>query len=345
MDKDTYPTAIDTSYLSQIARIKRWFKRLVLVCLALLLATGGWLGWHIYSDAAKATGDKNPLQLLSIFKPVSLNQTDGRTNILLSGYSIDDPGHQGAELTDSIMVLSIDKTTNSAVMISVPRDLWVNVPDQGYEKINAAYEQGGMTKLEEVLDNDLGININYYALIDYTAVRDAVNAVGGVTIDVSSDDPRGIYDPNTGIKLPNGEVGLSGNQALALTRSRGDGAGSYGFPDGDFDRIKYQQEILLALKAKVDSASVITNPFKIASLSSSIGDNLKTNMKTDDIETVYSITKKISSSNIKTVTLNQINGQTLLSGYTSYDGEDALIPSAGIGDYTDIQAAIQQLLS
>jgi len=336
---------MEAPYPGNDGRLKRGLKRLFLIVLVILIASGGWLGWRLYSDAAKATGDKNPLDLLGLFIPASLDQTDGRTNILLTGYSADDAGHQGAQLTDSIMILSIDKATHSAVVISVPRDLWVDIPGHGYQKINAAYEDGGISSLEEVINQDLGINVNYYALINYAAVRDAVNAAGGVTVNIQSSDPRGVYDPNTGIDLPNGPVKLNGQQALALARSRGDGRGSYGFAGGDFDRIKYQQALLLSLKARADSGSVITNPFKVVNLANSVGNNVQTDLKLNQVETVYSITKKITNGNVKTVSLNKINGQTLLTGYTASGGQSALIPTDGKNDYTGIQAAIQQLLN
>jgi LCP family protein required for cell wall assembly len=338
------PTAVfEAPYINRYGRFKRGLKRAFLIFLAFLIGTGGYLGWRVYDDAANATGNRNPLALLGILRPAQLDQTNGWTNILLAGYSADDPGHQGADLTDSIMVLSINQTTHQAVVVSIPRDLWVDMPGHGYQKINAAYEDGGMSLLEQVLGQDLGININYNVLINYTAFRDAVNAVGGVTVTINSSDLRGVYDPNTGINLPNGQVKLNGQEALALARSRGDGYGSYGFPLGDFNRIQYQQQMLLALKTKADSASVIADPFKVVLLANSVGNNVKTDLSTGQLETLYSATKKIGTTNIKTVTFNKVNGQTLLQGYTTYNGQSALIPVDGINDYTDIQSAIQQL--
>jgi LCP family protein required for cell wall assembly len=190
----------------------RLLKRAAALVILIALVAGSWLGWKIYHDAAKLTGDKNPLQLLSAFTPAALKQTDGRTNILLAGYSADDAGHQGADLTDSIMILSINQADKSAVVISVPRDLYVDIPGYGYSKINAAYEygqsenfsaagypDGGMGLLEQTLTQDFGVQFNYYSLINYSAFEDAVNAVGGVTVNIQSSDPRGLYDPNTGL--------------------------------------------------------------------------------------------------------------------------------------------------
>ena len=131
----------------------------------------------------------------------------------------------------------------------MPPGVW---PGNTYQKINAAneisnfsqpgYPNGGMGALSYVIQNEIGIPINYYGLINYSAFRDAVNAVGGVTITIKSPDPRGLYDINTNTKLPNGQVTLNGDQALNLARSRGDGYNSYGFPGSDFNRTQYQRQ-------------------------------------------------------------------------------------------------------
>jgi LCP family protein required for cell wall assembly len=329
----------------------------VLLALAVLIASGGFIGWKLYENASKITGDKDPVTLISSLIPSKLNETNGRVNILLAGYSADDPGHQGADLTDSIMILSIDPSNKTATMFSVPRDLYVDIPGYGYSKINAAYEDGasenfsqngyasgGMGLLEETLHQDFGVTFDYEALIDYTAFKDAVNAVGGVTVDIQSSDSRGLYDPNTNLDLPNGEVTLNGQEALDLARARGDGYGSYGFPDGDFDRTEHQQQILVALKDKISSGSVISNPLKIADLADAIGNNIKTDMSIGNMETLYEDTKGISNNDINQVTLNSYDGTDYLTDYTTDDGQDALVPAAGINDYSQIQDLMNTLI-
>jgi LCP family protein required for cell wall assembly len=289
--------------------------------------------------------------------PSSLKETNDRVNILLAGYSADDPGHQGADLTDSIMIVSIDPTNKTATLISVPRDLYVNIPGYGYTKINAAYEDGqsesfsesgyvsgGMGLLEKTITQDFGVQFDYEGLINYEAFKDSVNAVGGVTVDIQSDDSRGLYDPNTNLNLPNGEVNLDGQEALDLARARGDGYGSYGFPNADFNRTQHQQELLVALKNKISSGSVISNPLKIAKIANAIGNNVKTDMTVGEMETLYEKTKGLSDSNIKEVTLNSYDGTDYLTDYETNSGQDALVPQAGIGNYSQIQELIQNLL-
>jgi LCP family protein required for cell wall assembly len=338
--------------------IRPWLKRTALVLLAVLLLGGGFLGWKAYGTASKISGSKNPLAVLSSFTPTTLKETNGRINILAAGYSADDSGHAGAALTDSIMIVSINPTDKSIVIISVPRDLYVNIPGIGYSKINAAYEygeaddfsesgyaRGGMGLLEKVVQQNFGVQSNYYALINYTAFKDAVDAVGGVSVNIQSSNAAGLYDPNTGLNLPNGQATLDGNTALALARARGDSYDAYGFPNSDFDRTVHQQQILIALKDKVASAGVISNPLKIGKLADALGDNVKTDLTIGDMETLYTKTKGISDSNIISVTLNNYNGTRYLSDYTTASGQSALIPSEGIDDYTGIQGLVQSLLT
>lgn len=338
--------------------LRRLLKRTVLIVLALLLLVGSWVSWQFYSSAVKLTGDKNPLQILSLFLPTTLNESNGRVNFLLVGYSADDPGHQGAQLTDSIMVISINPHTKTAVLLSIPRDLWVNIPGYGYAKINSAYEDGeagkfsqagydpgGMGLLEEIIAQDFGIQTNYYGLINYSAFRDAVNSVGGVTVTIQSPDPQGLYDPNTHLNLPNGKVTLDGQQALNLARARGDGYGSYGFPQGDFNRTQHQQQLLIALKDKVGSAGFLINPLRVAHLANAVGNNVTTNASLGVMETLYRDTKGATGSAIQSVTLNDYQGQSLLRGYITYNGQDALVPTAGPTDYSQIQSAVRQLFS
>ena len=343
-------------------RSKITLKRAVLTLLVVVLLAVGWLGWKFIYNAHKLFGGS----VFSIFTTSKLDGEDsGRVNILLAGNSADDPGHQGASLTDSIMILSIDTKNNQAFMISVPRDLYVHIPGDGYQKINAAnvygnsehfsqsgYPAGGMGLLEKIVEQDFALNINYYALIDYNAFKQAVDAVGGIDINVQSSDPRGLYDPNIDyainkplVKLTNGNHHLTGQQALDLARARGDSAYSYGFPMSDFDRTAHQRQMLIALKSKAVSAGVVTNPVRLGELFDAIGQNVKTDLTLSNVHRLYDITKNINTNSIKSVSLNNVNGKNLLQNYTAPDGESTLAPAAGLNDYSQIQAAIRNLTS
>ncbi|HUA13345.1 MAG TPA: LCP family protein, partial [Candidatus Sulfotelmatobacter sp.] len=206
------------AYEEKVPKRKRFFsrktlKRSFISVLIAILIIGGYVGGKFAYNLSKTFNGN----IFGLLFPTKLNGEDsGHVNILLAGYSADDPNHQGAELTDSIMLVSIDTQNNTASMLSIPRDLWVNIPGNGYNKINAAYEDGqadnfsasgypngGMGQLEQIVSQKLGIPIDYYGLIDYTAFKDSVNAVGGIRVDIQSSDPRGLYDAYTHLNLPN----------------------------------------------------------------------------------------------------------------------------------------------
>ncbi len=348
--------ASNAAAITRKAKIKKWVKRTVLSLLAIVIVLLLVFGLNFYNAIAKLTGQHNPISLLSTITPQSLKETNGRVNILLAGYSVGDPHHGGAMLTDSIMIISINPKTKAGTIISVPRDLWVNIPGYGQSKINAAYEYGqrggfneksyfpgGMGLLEKVVEQDFGVNFDYYALINYAAFKSAVDAVGGIRIDIQSPDPRGIYDAYTNLKLPNGWVTLNGQEALNLARARGDGP-SYGIPNSDFTRTQHQQQMLVALKEKASQMSSLLDPITVVKLVNAVGNNVITDLSVGQIESLYYDTKSIPGNKIKQVTINNYNGQNLITNYY-IDGQDALVPAAGTYNYAQIQTAVNSLLS
>jgi LCP family protein required for cell wall assembly len=328
----------------------------------LLMLIGGFLTAKFIWNAHKIFGGN----IFGVLSTTRLKGEDvGRVNILLAGNSADDVGHNGGQLTDSIMLISIDTRNNKAFMMSIPRDLYVKIPGNGHSKINSAYvygeedgfdesgyPKGGMGLLQKTVEDNLGIDINYYALVNYKALRQAVDAVGGIDYTVKSSDPRGLYDPNIDykthsplVKLTNGPHHLNGQQALNLARARGDSYNSYGFAASDFDRTEHQRELIVALKGKAATAGVIANPAKISSLADAIGSNVKTDFSLSEVRRLYDISKKIPSKNITSVGLNEADGKNLLISYTAPGGQSALIPAAGLDDFSDIQAFLKRKTS
>jgi len=332
---------------------KRSWPKIILKTLGILLLLAVVaFGVRFAMDLAKLTGNKNPFALIGAFQKAPLKNENGRVNILVAGNSADDVGHNGASLTDSIMVLSIDTKKKTALMLSVPRDMWVEIPDHGHAKINTAYTYGGMNTLKDVIETNLDIPIHYTALVNYGAFKDAVDAVGGISITIKSDDPRGIYDSSLDwttrnccalAKYPNGTVDLNGKQALNLARARGEGYGSYGF-NADFTRTENQRLMLLGIRAKALKSSTLSNPLKISNLISAIGKNVTTDLQLKEIQTLYSYAKDIDVTKIDSFNINDLKGTdtTMLSNYTSPDGQSALIPAAGVDNYTEIAVQIKR---
>ncbi len=342
-------------------RRKKLIKRVVIIFIILLALTGLWLGAKFAANIIKVFGWGG---ITDIFRTEKLRGEDeGRVTFLLAGNSADDPGHGGAELTDSIMLVSMNTKEKTGYILSIPRDLYVDIPGHGYAKINEAYQdgkrakfsepdyaQGGMGLLEKTVSQYFGVKINYYALVNYTALEQAVNAVGGVRVDIQSTDPRGIYDPSLDlqtrkplVKLPNGPNDIDGRTALNLARARGNGRGSYGYAQSDFTRTENQRKILIGLKDKATSASTLSNPVKLSQLFDSFGNNLETDLKTSEVRRAYDLSKEIPSSTLKSVSLNKANGEDLLMSYSTRTGQSALVPKAGIDNYSVIQTFISGL--
>ncbi len=305
---------------------------------------------NLTSASQKMFGSGSIFDLLSTAG--AQTTADGRTNVLLIGYSVDDPGHPAATLTDSIILLSLRRGDNTGYMLSIPRDLYVNIPGNGYGKINEAYRDGGVPLLEKIVSQDFGQPINYYALIDYAAVRQTVDALDGITVNVQSKDPRGLFDPNISpadggpLKLSNGPQKLDGQTALNLTRARGDPCGcgqmAYGFAQSDFDRTQNQRQVLTAIKDKLDWKLVLT-PWKNSRILQAAASNVKTDIKATEIRSLFSVFNSIPSSKLQSLSLRDLNGTNYLTSYTTIYGQSALIPSDGLDNYSSIQNVLSQI--
>ncbi len=338
---------------------KRMFFLVFGICFGILLTIVIWDIRNFSNASQKLFGTDNAWE---VFRTQELKRTlSGRTNILLVGYSIDDPGHGGANLTDSILVVSLDRTKQSGFMLSVPRDLYVDIPGYGAAKINEAYQageaikfresgrpRGGMGLLQKVITNTLGIELHYYALINYTSVKEVVDALGGIDVTIQNEDPRGIYDPNFPpeqggpLRLANGVHTIDGQTALRLTRARGATYGSYGFPRSDFNRTQHQQQVFMAIKHKLDWKLVL-DPRTNGEIFEAAGSNIKTDLKIGEVIPFYRLITSVPNGDLKPISLGDINKESLLVGYTTPEGLSALIPRTGIADYTEIQSVIKNL--
>jgi LCP family protein required for cell wall assembly len=329
------------------AKKRSVLKRIFLLLLVLILGgavfLGAWDARNISSASSKLFGDGSIISLLES-SPLK-GSDDNRVNVLLVGYSVDDPGHQGATLTDSIILLSMSTTGKSGYMLSIPRDLYVNIPGNGYGKINEVYQDGGISLLERVINTDFQLPVDYYSIINYASVRDIVNALGGITVNIKSPDPRGLYDPNISphdggpLMLTNGPQTLGGQAALNLTRARGDAYGAYGFPQADFDRTEHQRQVLAAIKQKINWKLVLT-PWKNSKILDAAAGNIKTDVTAGEARPLFGLFNSIPSSSLQSLSLRDLNGKNYLTDYTTAYGQSALIPAGGIDDYSDIQDAL-----
>lgn len=350
---------------AKFAVSKKKIKRLAIALAIILLLIFGYVGVKFLIASGRVFNGNLFSALFNDGKELQKDQF-GNTNILIFGTSEDSAAHEEGEnqLADSIMIASIDSTDKTGFMVSVPRDLLVKYGEAcnaGYEgKINEAYgcglqqngsEEEGAQKLTSVIEENFGIDLQYNIHLNYTALREAVNAVDGVTVQIESDDPRGIYDPNFDwqcgfecnlVKWPNGPANLNGEQALALARAR-NAAGGYGLGGGNFDREQNQQKILLALKDKASSAGVLANPVRVTGLLDSLGNNVRTNFDAGEIKTLIKLAQEINTDQLKRISLVDENDPLVTTA--TINGASIVHPLAGIYDFSEIQSTLRAYLS
>ncbi len=330
---------------------RRWIILGISIPLVIIVAVVGWVGWSLQHAINSATGNKGG-SIIDVLRPKPLQgEATGSVNVLLAGNSFDDPGHGGAALTDSIMVAHIDVAAKKLTLISIPRDLMVKY--QGTDmKINAVYVVAGegipgLDALGSVVGQVTGLKIYQHMLVGYTALKDAVNAVGGITVDITSPDPRGIYDPNMGLRLANGPQQLNGDQVLQLARSRNDpvpGKVAYGLPNGDFDRQANQRKILSALIAKAKGSAALANPIAVVDIFNSLSKNLRTDLTVGQISRLYQLMQG-STAGVTSLSIRGDSAKPLLGNYNTSSLGDALVPTTSFYDYSAIRAYVASHLA
>ena len=347
---DTPPTDITPLKFSKKGKKKvRKHKKLYifLSITAVILLVGGFFGYRFYKSIMSNIFGENAPGLLSMLTTKQLKgETSGRVNILLLG--IGDPGHSGEMLSDTIMVLSYDVATKQVAMISVPRDLYVNINNAcGSNKINYAQACGELQKLpgggpavaEQTVTKVLGIPINYYVRVNFTGFKDVVDAVGGIDINVSEDLYDPYYPTDDGLKssvlyIKKGMQHMNGTTALRYARSRE--------TTSDFDRARRQQEVLVAIKTKVMSSSTFLNPAKLISIATALGNNLKTDFDLSYAQRAIDLFKKVDTGSIKNLVFDNSEKGLLTDDSSDYAGY-ILVPRVGMYNYKQLQAAAENI--
>lgn len=276
-----------------------------------------------------------------VFKPeVSgvnfLAQTDpfdNLVNILLLGCG--GPDHPGGGLTDVIQVLSINPIRKKALIFSVPRDLYVDIDNFGFHKINTAYNlgqqlghgQGGILVKKEI-EQVLGIPIHYYIKVDFNGFVRIVDLLDGIDVCVD----RSINDPAHDIYILSGCQEMDGQKALAYVRSR--------YSTSDFDRSSRQQKTIFAIKEKALKLNFLLNPLKINQALAILVGSLNTDIKISEMKQLSQLMAGLKKDQMATYVLDNRKDQLLYS--TSRNGAYVLLPVGG--DYQKIKKFVRKNL-
>lgn len=276
----------------------------------------GWL-WTTVEGVAPRTQPEDVLALVGRDPEQSLvarrTAAGKRINVLLLGYG--GPGQEGPYLTDSITVLSIDPGGRQAVVISLPRDLWVQVPalapDQSvWARLSAAYAMGadradfpavrdrwksptgGGDLAAATVEQVTGLSIDYWVSADFSAFRGVIDALGGITVDA----PSALDDPCFPAHFPAGQQWLDGQRALIYARSR--------MTTSDFDRSRRQRLILMAIDQRLRSENLLP---RLLPLMSAVRGNLLTNLRPADLRDLTHVAASMNQADIRQITIDDTN--------------------------------------
>ncbi|UCH59912.1 MAG: LCP family protein [Anaerolineales bacterium] len=273
------------------------------------------------------TDAQTPLQVVGVPTPEPWDGAS-RVSLLVMGLDYRDwAAGEGAPRTDTMILLTIDPLTRTAGILSVPRDLWVNIPGFEYGRINTAYSLGeafeypsggpglAMVTVEELL----GVPIDYYAQVDFGAFVRFIDEIGGVKLDIQERitiDPLG--DNNTKTLKP-GVQTLPGELALAYARARKT-------EGGDFDRAQRQQQVILAIRQQMLRPKLLpTLIAKAPVLYQEISSGVQTNMNLDQVIQLAWLASQIEEENIKRGVIGPPDQVLLVK---SPQGDDVLKPIA-----------------
>ena len=332
-----------------ISKKRKVITGIILGIVVLLLAGVIWfIIWGNDLLARIGNGEGNIFSLFSEYYEPLKTDANGRTNILAfgtSGYNMDgDEGngvHDGAQLTDSIMVISLNQDTGDAAMLSLPRDLKVSRTCTATGKINEIYwcnnmdgehEAEGAEALMAEVSDILGVDFQYYAHLNWGSLVSIVDILGGIT--VTLDENISDYNYTKAVFEAGVPYTIDGAQALGLARAR------HGTTSGDFSRGASQQKILIGIKEKILEKNLSLPD--LLNLANTLGDNLRTNFSVDEMKTAAHLLTDLDFNSIRQVSL--IEPEKLMTT-GSIGGISYVLPSAGNGNYSAIKAYVAKMFS
>jgi len=306
--------------------------RALIVALGFILAGLGGLGAYflpVFQTAANSTSASDGLPNLN---PISA-PTQPFTVLLLG--SDDDAKFVPERLnTQSMILVRVDPNTKQATMLSIPRDLWVQIPNQGWGKISWAYQEGGTQAAIAAVESNFQVHVDDYVWIGLNGLVRLVDKLGGVNLqvtnpvmdnyypaDLNTTDPYGYYR----VAVLPGATHMDGVHALQYVRSR------HGDARGDFARSERQQQLLLSIKAE----AAHLNAADLPSLAGAFNGEIKTSIGLDKARALISIANDFSGPSVHRI--------VLVPPYTSdgwVAGQSVLLP-----DWNQIRPLVHKSFS
>lgn len=297
--------------LKSVRRRKLFVRNFIIVALAMIfaLAGSGFIYYYKTIDSLNFSetgdfdenGDYNTSGRKNTKKndvflnegTVNMNLAEGSLlndpmvlNVMLFGADKNDGTSQRS---DTMIMLSVDNRHKKLKITSFMRDLWVYIPDYGYSKLNHSYAYGGPKLAIDTIEQNFGVNIDRYAIVDFSSFRSIIDILGGIDIELSAEEIDYInwqswknnqVNTRNEITASPGMVHLNGRQALWYARNRGDE--EEGFAGSDFDRTQRQRKLLRKLASDMKSASLTD----IIAIVDQIGPLITTNLKKSEITTL-----------------------------------------------------------
>lgn len=240
---------------------------LISLLVVALLAGGGFVASGLYLRSVEGSVER-----VDAFNEVPAEERPQKVaqkakNILILGSDTRDPANTSGSRSDTIILAHLPEGRESAQLISLPRDTWVYVPKSKdgrhggrNAKINAAFAWGGIPLMVQTIERYTGIRVDNVAIVDFAGFKEIVDALGGVeiTVETAFTSTHSLL-PTGRREFRQGKQVMDGAAALDYARER------YAFKDGDFARIRHQQQVIRAILDKAASGGTLANPAKLNS--------------------------------------------------------------------------------
>ncbi len=255
-------------------------------------------------------------------------------------------GWPGSDLTDTIILAHLKPNQEKAILISLPRDLLVKNPEQGHlTKINSLYNQVGIEGLKQKVKEITGLTVDYYVLIDLVVTKEIIELIDGLNIYVPQDirDPY-FPGPNYTYQTFNLSAGwryLDSDMALKYIRTR------YTSPNGDFDRMARQQQVLGLLKQKVLELNLLWDFPTYLKILNSLRNHIETDLEILELKNLWQIARATKANQINNLVIDKKETNLLIGGLIPFGGQMASVvyPKNGQGNYQEIQEYIQKAIN